>query len=88
MAADPFARHPAHPLPDLRTGGVTPAWQHVLAQWLLPLLLAKQSVQGIVWDPWQDNQPHEMPCGGLHDSQGQPKPALQTLTELRRTWLA
>jgi hypothetical protein len=86
-AADPLARHPARPLPDLRAGGVTPAWQQMLVQWLLPLLLAKQSIQGIVWDPWQDNQPHEMPCGGLYDSAGKPKPALETLGELRRTWL-
>jgi len=83
-APDPLARHPARPLPNLRSGGVTPAWQHVLLQWLLPLLLAKQQVQAIAWDCWQDNQPHEMPSSGLYDSDGHAKPALQTLIELRR----
>jgi hypothetical protein len=84
---DSFARNPARPLADLRAGGVTPAWQHVLAQWLLPLLLAKPSVQAVVWDPWQDNQPHEMPSGGLVDQEGHFKPAVQTLIELRRELL-
>jgi hypothetical protein len=83
-AADPLARHPARPLADLRSGGVTPAWQHVLLQWLLPLLLAKQQVHAIGWNCWQDDQPHEMPSSGLYGSDGLAKPALQTLIELRR----
>jgi hypothetical protein len=87
-AADPLARHPGRPLPDLRVDGPTPAWQHVLVQWLIPLLLAKQAVQGIIWDCWQDDHPHEMPNGGLYDNRGAPKPALQSLIELRREWLS
>ena len=83
-APDPLARHPARPLANLRSGGVTPAWQHVLLQWLLPLLLAKQQVQALAWDCFLDNQPHEMPSSGLYDSGGHAKPALQTLIELRR----
>jgi len=39
-----------------------------------------------VWDPWQDDQPHELAHGGLWDAAGQPKPALQTWAELRRRW--
>ena len=66
---------------------MTPAWQHGLVQWLLPLLLAKQPVQAIAWDSWQDNLPHEMPCGGLIGNDGKPKPALQTLTDLKRDWI-
>ena len=83
-APDPLARHPSRPLPNLRGGGVTPAWQHVLVQWLLPLLLSKQQVQAIAWDCWQDDQPHELPSSGLCESGGQAKPALQTLIDLRR----
>lgn len=85
-APDPLASHPARPLPDLQEGGVSPAWQQKLASWLLPLLLAKPGVQAIVWDPWQDDQPHELAHGGLWDAAGQPKPALQTWAELRRRW--
>ena len=83
-APDPLARHPARPLPNLRSGGITPAWQHVLTQWLLPLLLAKQQVQAIAWNCFLDNQPHEMPASGLIGSDGIAKPALQTLIDLRR----
>jgi hypothetical protein len=86
-AADSLARAPGRPLADLRAGGVTPAWQHALGQWLLPLLLAKQSVQAIIWDGWQDNLPHEMPASGLFDASGAPKPLLQTLLELRREYI-
>lgn len=86
-AADPLARHPARPLADLRAGGPTSAWQHVLVQWLLPLLFAKQSVQAIIWDSWQDDRPHEMPASGLCDASGLPKPVLQTLLEMRRAYI-
>jgi hypothetical protein len=84
---DPLARHPARALADLRAGGPTPAWQHVLVQWLLPMLLAKQSVQAIIWDNWQDSHPHEMPSSGLCDGTGAPKPVLRTLLELRREFV-
>jgi hypothetical protein len=87
-APDPLASHPARPLPDLQEGGLTPAWQQKLASWLLPLLLAKPLVQAIVWDPWQDDAPHELAHGGLWDAAGQPKPALHTWAELRRRWTA
>ena len=83
-APDPLARHPARPLPNLRGNGVTPAWQHVLLQWLLPLLLAKQQVQAIAWDCFLDDQPHDMPTSGLCESASRPKPAFQTLIDLRR----
>jgi hypothetical protein len=87
MGADPMARHPAHPLVDLHAGGVNPAWQQSLVERLFPVLLAKHSVQAIVWDAWQDNQPHELSCSGLNDAGGQPKPALLTLIEQRRELL-
>ena len=84
MGADPLARHPAHPLVDLRPGGVNPAWQQQLIQQLLPVLLAKPHVQAIIWDCWQDNQPHEVPCAGLFDAAGQAKPGLQSLIDQKR----
>ena len=80
-------RRPLQSADDTRYTPLRRRHARIFAQWLLPLLLAKQSVQGIVWDGWQDNQPHEMPASGLIDAQGQPKPALQTLAELRRAWL-
>lgn len=87
LAADPLASHPARPLPDLKEGGITPFWQAELAGWLLPLLLSKPQVQAIVWDTWQDDQPHELVHAGLCEAQGQPKPAWRKMVELRRKWL-
>jgi hypothetical protein len=88
MKADGLARHPSsHPLVDLRSGGINPAWQQSVVQRIFPVLLAKQTVQAIVWDPWQDNQPHELQSAGLFDTKGKPKPALQTLISLRRELL-
>jgi hypothetical protein len=87
LVEDPHARHPSRPLPYLRAGGITPAWQNGVVEWLLPLLLAKQPVQAIVWDHWQDNVDHELPAAGLLDHEGKPKPALQTLSDLKREWI-
>lgn len=88
MGADPLARHPANPLVDLWAGGVNPAWQQQVVQRVLPVLLAKQAVQAIVWEDWQDNQPHELASSGLYDTQGKPKPALQTLSVQRNELLS
>jgi hypothetical protein len=87
MGLDEQARHPAHPLVELWPGGVTPAWQSEVADSLLPMLLAKPPVQAIVWDTWQDNQPHELSCSGLNDSRGQQKPALKTIMTLRSEFI-
>jgi hypothetical protein len=87
MGLDPYARHPARPLVDLWPGGVSPAWQQNVARSLLSVLLAKHTVQAIVWDPWQDNLPHELASSGLYDLQGKPKPALQTFTEVKKEML-
>jgi Glycosyl hydrolase family 10 len=87
MGADPLARSPAHPLVDLRAGGINPAWQNDLVASLLPILLAKSPVQAIVWGEWQDNQPHELSSSGLYNTAGHAKPALQTLIHHRRDLL-
>jgi hypothetical protein len=87
MGADAFARHPAHPLVDLRPGGVNPAWQQQVIEKLFPVLLAKHTVQAVVWDHWQDNQPHELSCAGLIDGSNKPKPSLEAFTALRKQLL-
>ena len=88
MGSDRLARHPSsHPLVDLRSGGINPAWQQSVVQRIFPVLLAKQTVQAIVWDPWQDNLPHELQSAGLYDTKGRAKPALETLISLRKELL-
>jgi hypothetical protein len=82
---DPLARGPAQPLAYL-SDRITPADQ---AQWLgqlVPLLLSKPSIQGILWRQWTDALPHEFPHGGLLDAAQQPKPAVASLAALRETF--
>lgn len=60
------------------------------ARWLeqlLPVLLAKPAVQGIVWNQLLDSTPHDLPHGGLFDAANQPKPAATTLINLRQKFL-
>jgi hypothetical protein len=54
---------------------------------LLGVLLAKQPVQGIIWNQLLDSQPHAFPHGGLIDTQGRAKPILGLLESLRRQHL-
>jgi glycosyl hydrolase family 10 len=84
MGADKLARHPSHPLVDLRAGGVNAAWQQQIIQRLLPVLLAKSPVQAIVWQDFQENQPHELACSGLLDAAGHVRPGLQTMIDQKR----
>ena len=69
------------PLPDSSL-----AKQAELAAQILPVLMAKSFVQGIVWNQLSDVD-SDFAGGGLFDTNCQPKPALQTLIDLRRQHL-
>ncbi|HZL88999.1 MAG TPA: hypothetical protein VFB96_11540 [Pirellulaceae bacterium] len=85
--ADSAARSQAKVLPGLADGRVTPDWQRDVVQWLVPLLMARQPVQAVLWNQMRDDVPHDFPHGGLFDTQGKPKPALEAISELRRKLL-
>ena len=57
--------------------------QNRLVERLIPLLLTKPFVQGIIWNQWDDRQAHKFPHGGLISSAGKTKPALQALRSIR-----
>jgi hypothetical protein len=65
--------------PDAQT-----AWASLVA----PLLLARPSVQVLLWNQLSDAEPHEFPNSGLFDAKGKAKPALALLRELRKQCLA
>ena len=67
--------------------GSTPQSQQAWIAQYLPLILAKSYVFGIIWNQLRDGEPHDFPQGGLFDIKGRPKPALQTLAAIRRTYL-
>jgi hypothetical protein len=76
--ADSLAQHKGRVIPELVAGGVTAQSQQATIDWLLPLLMAKPSVQAIVWNQWRDDLPHDFPHGGLIDAKGNAKPGQQT----------
>jgi hypothetical protein len=80
---DPLARSPAMPIPYLAGPGLSPAAQSTWAETYLPVMLAKPSVQGLVWSQLSDREPHEFAHGGVFDAAGLPKPLLQEIQQLR-----
>ncbi len=67
---------------------VSPESQRQWAEQILPTLLARQPVQGILWNQLFDSRPHAFPHGGVIDDHDRPKPLLNYLEQLRRTHLA
>jgi hypothetical protein len=84
--ADPLAD------PDFRVAagswhGVTPAAQAEWARAFAALAVGKPYVQGVYWTDLSDAEPHRFPHAGLVDAQGQLKPALEQLRQLREQHL-
>jgi Glycosyl hydrolase family 10 len=81
---DPLARQNAKPIGE--PGGKRPSVnsQMQAMQKMLPVLLAKSSVQALFWNQWSDGEMHEYSHGGLLDATGKPKPVLKVLADMRR----
>jgi hypothetical protein len=69
-------------------GELSGAAQRAWAEKYLPVLLAKQPVQGIVWNQLLDSQPHALAHGGLFDEGDEAKPIVESLAALRREHVA
>jgi len=54
---------------------------------VLPLLLARSTVQVILWNQLNDGLPHEYPHAGLFDAGQQAKPALALMRDLQKSCL-
>ena len=87
LDADPLAKLTARPLPNWMPSGMSLKTQQATVDWLLPLLMAKQAVQAIIWNQLRDDLPHDYPHGGLFDARRRAKPALQTFIDLRRQFI-
>lgn len=68
-------------------GAVTAESQREWIERVIALLLSKSAVHGIIWNQLSDALPHAFPHGGLWDHSGQPKPALDSLAQLRKRYL-
>jgi hypothetical protein len=73
---------------DYAAGGQpTGATQRAWGEAYLGVLLAKQPVQGIIWNQLLDSQSHPFAHGGVFDEKDQPKPIVELLESLRREHL-
>jgi hypothetical protein len=80
---DPLAQRRTAPLADTWT----PAAQRAWVSRYVPMLLAKGSVQGVLWSQLRDSEPHAFPHGGLFDLRRHAKPALRQLASIRQAHL-
>lgn len=85
---DTNATAPTEVLNYLEDNEDASAGQLRLASGMIRTLLAKHIVHGIVWDSWNDAEPHVMTHGGLVGPKGQTRPLLEFLTRLRQEFLA
>lgn len=80
---DALAETRSQPIAGAWPGGWSPEGQAEWVSKIVPMLLAKPSVQGIAWQQYRDDEPHELPHAGLIDERGQPKPVFTALTSIR-----
>ncbi len=86
--ADPMARKSIEvDIPPLGEQTARDAQRHWIAS-VLPLLMARSTVQVVLWNQLSDAVPHEFPNAGLFDAQQQAKPALEFMRDLRKSSLA
>ena len=88
LQLDPKKSVKFHPL----AGAPLPEWnaqaQSELASMLTEICWCKQSVQGVFWNQTFDADGGPFPNAGLFDAQGQAKPLLESLGNVRRKYLA
>jgi hypothetical protein len=68
--------------------GFTPQRQQQWLEKYIPLILARPTVQAIIWNQLLDSEADVFPHTGLIDSQGHIKPALTTFASLRKKYSA
>jgi GH35 family endo-1,4-beta-xylanase len=66
---------------------VTPESQRDWVNRHVPMLLAKNVVQVVLWNQLSDAVPHHYPHAGLFDTNDRPKPALDALKKIREEYL-
>lgn len=54
---------------------------------VMPLLIARTSVQVVLWNQLADHKPHEFPHAGLFDAEKKGKPLLSLMRDLRKSCL-
>jgi hypothetical protein len=86
-AADPQARLPSSVANYSRDAALSVEAQRAWGEQFLSVLLAKQAVQGIVWNQLSDSAPHRFAHGGLFDAQDHAKPIVEVVQRLRSQYV-
>lgn len=81
------SRAAASPIRSIHSDAPSMDTQKRWVELLLPMLLAKQSVQAILWNQVFDSTSHRFAHGGLFDAGSKPKPSLGSVITLRRDYL-
>ena len=84
---DASAQGPGRPVPGTDAVPISPESQQDWTLRHVPLMLAKNCVQAVIWNQLTDESPHEFPHGGLIDHRGIPKPAFESLRKIRQEYL-
>jgi Glycosyl hydrolase family 10 len=87
QSPDPRARRRDRVVGYATGGQLSSAAQREWGEAYLRVLLAKQPVQGIIWNQLLDSQPHPLAHGGVYDEKDQPKPIVELMKSLRREYL-
>jgi hypothetical protein len=62
--------------------GMTDSQRLQYLETVLPMMIARPTVHGIIWPNWQDGEDARFPRGGIVDNTGNEKPVAQLLTKL------
>ena len=81
--ADPLAKQGI----DVEFENATPDTQRDWAASILPLLLARPTVQVVLWEQLTDAAAHRFPHAGMFDAEQQPKPVLSLMRDLQKSCL-
>ena len=82
-APDPLAKRGI----EVDFANASPDSQRDWAATVLPLLLARSTVQVILWNQLTDGVAHEFPHAGLFDARQQPKPIVALMRNLQKSCL-
>ena len=52
---------------------------------VMPMMIARPSVHGMIWNQWSDEDDVRFPCGGLVDANGDPKEISRMISNMRTT---
>jgi hypothetical protein len=58
-----------------------------LLQTVIPMLIARPIVHGVVWQQWRDDDDPRFPLGGLLNADGSEKKSMSFLKQLKAEWL-